>query len=288
MIGDHNDTIAINHENGQIWMNDNRGIGVNRGCLVVTTGLSVPELRTQIEGFCENSDFAGFKDWRAATSLELSKFTVKMDQEDETVGMERKNCVRTLSIDGLNGTVKAVNTHIAAMGKPKLPGLIIDDVLTPAGARCVRGPIDDNIGSFSMLNNRAGGKIIKDTTNPAKTLTWVNEYDATKNACLAIHKDKPEELVKSKDFCEKLDYDGFTTWRNPTSAELSNFVIKTNEAHILPGYEAPCARLLAKDGNDSKVVYTRFDHNASHTLGGVDNLETNLTSNIGLRCVRDN
>jgi len=276
-IGDYDDTIAINHENGQIWMNDDRGIGVNRGCLVVTTGLSATELKTQVEGFCKNSDFAGFSDWRAPTPTELSKFTVKMKQEKQTVGMERKNCVQTLGIDS-SGTVKSVNTHIT-----RLPGLIKTDELTPAGARCVRGAEDDGIGSFHMGVEK-GGKIIIDSN---QSLIWINEYDPAKKACLAIHVGKPKVLEESKDFCKNLDYAGYSDWRTPTSVELSNFVKKTNEVHILPGYEAPCARLLAKDVNVSTVVYTRFDKKG-HGLGVVGNLEANLTSNIGLRCVRKN
>ena len=279
------ESVVINHQTRQVWANDNsvldgNAAGETRGCLVNVTDASMADLKTRFEGYCRRSDYAGFTDWRAPTPLELSKYTVQLSREGIAPGMARHGCTRTIGIEG--DVVKAVWTHMMNQ-----PGRIDTGTLTPSGGRCVRGPEDTSTGGFTLQEvGAAKDKVISDDT-----LMWVNEADASKEACLAIRVSTPGvnplSYTESKTFCSALDHAGFTDWRDPTSAELSNFVIKTTEANLLPGYEAPCKRLLARstDGNESSIA-TRFETNSSLPLGLVSPLETNLISNIGLRCVR--
>ncbi len=278
-LGALNDSVVINHQTGQVWSNDDRNETTTRGCFIFGSGVLREKLAGLMKNFCEKSDYAGFTDWRAPTPLELSKFTIRMKQEGKTPGMARKGCVRTLGVEEDNITVKAVWTHIKNQ-----PGLIETEKLTPAGGRCVRGPIDRDSGTF--LTREIGAQKDKVMVDTSKHLMWVNESISHKNACLAIHVDT-DGYNTSKTFCSQLNFAGFNDWRDPTTEELSNFVVKTNEAYILPGYKAPCKALLARDANGSETsVSTRFD--TSKPVGTASALKVPLTANIGLRCVRDN
>jgi hypothetical protein len=280
-MGDLSESVII--QKGLVWANDDTTSEEStRGCLVIGGGTkNVKEL---FEEYCQNSNYAGFTDWRAPTPLELSKYTIQMNDEGRIPGMARKHCIRTLSIEN-NSTVKAVSTHIIGevdKKKKHLIGHIYDSPITPAGGRCVRGKIDNSIGDLK-LGVKNGGHVIEQVS---KKLMWVNEFDVSKKACLAIHYNKPEEYNASKNFCQNLNFAGFSDWRDPTSTELQSFIKETKSAHIIPGYAAPCKKLLARDDENGTVVekevYTRF----SDKLGKV--LDMNITnSNIGLRCVRD-
>jgi len=282
-MGALSESVVINHQTGLVWVNDNTKAAESqaetRGCIIIGEEVAYTDLEGMLKGYCENSDYAGFTDWRVPTSLEMSKFTVQMKQEGKTPGMARSGCTRALSIDD-NTTVKAVWTH-----NLNQPGLIETGTLTPSGGRCVRGPVDTSTGNFSIREiGTEKDRVIVDTS---KNLAWVNENNVSKYACLAIHFDKPEEYNTSKTFCSQLDHAGIGAgfWRDPTSAELSDFVKDTTAAHLLPGYEAPCKRLLARDADGEKAISTRFD--TVKPLGEVSVLEQPLTSNIGLRCVTD-
>jgi hypothetical protein len=279
-LGDKEDVVAINHQTGLMWANDDRDEATTRGCIIFGSGQSSDDIQKSFKNFCEKSNYAGLTDWRVPTSLELSKFTVQMQQEGKIPGMARKGCVRIIAIDN-NSSVSSVWTHNLAKA---VAGYVDRGTIAPSGGRCVRGKIDSSKGGFSFdVADLPDAKVIVDS----HSRMWVNEFVASNKACLAIHKDKPEEYNSSKTFCSKLDYAGFEDWRDPTAQELSTFVKESNEAHIFIGFEAPCKRLLARDvdGNESAVT-TRFDTN--NPLGTIMPLEANLTSNIGLRCVRDN
>jgi hypothetical protein len=290
-LGEASDDVVIDYQSGLVWANDNSLIKENevssRGCYFMGGGIKDSDAKLALKEFCKESDYAGFHDWRVPTPLELSKFTFRMQQEKQEPGMGKHGCVQLIAIDENNNT-KAVWTrkHKVKDRDKIFAGFIDDGFNFPAGGRCVRGKSIDS-GDLKVDYNTTfeSAKVIKDSK--AK-LMWVDEFNPENEACLAIHVGKAEELLKSKDFCENLDYAGYKDWKMPTSSQLSNFIKKSNKEHMFTGYEAPCSRLLAKDGNVSKVVYTRFDTNSSHTLGGIDNLEANLTSNVGLRCVRDN
>ncbi len=287
-LGDLNESVIINHQTGLVWANDNTdepvGGGATRGCLIMDSAANAEELRSRFAGYCDNSTYAGFTDWRMPTPLELSKYTVQMYMEGKTPGMARKGCTRTLGVES-DGTVKAVWTH-----NMNQPGYIETATLTPSGGRCVRGPVDTSTGNYVL--QELGAQKDKVIVDNSQNLMWVNETDKSKHACLAIHANTPEEYDTSKTFCANVNHAGFRDWRDPTSAELSAFVIGTTNAHLLPGYDAPCKRLLARENDANKTekyVVTRFDTNTSRSLGEVFILEeAPLTSNIGLRCVRDN
>jgi len=213
-----------------------------------------------------------------------------MLQEGKTPGMARKKCVRIIAIDN-DTAIKAVWTHnLQLNGKEttKSPhaGYIETTTLVPSGGRCVRrsGGVDLTTGTFTITDGELGdAKVIADSST---SLMWVNEFNPSNKACLAIHATKSEEYNTSKEFCQKLDYAGHADWRDPTSAELSNYVTKTNEAHIFIGFEAPCKALLARDNDSNSSISTRYD--TTQAVGQVSPLAVPLTANIGLRCVRDN
>ena len=279
------ESVIINHQTGLVWADDNtlavEGQGETRGCMIVGHEIPYADIESMFTGYCERSDYAGFTDWRTPTSLEMSKYTVRMDQEGKIPGMARRGCSRTLGVD--NGTVKAIWTH--NFPKPnKQPGFIETATLTPSGGRCVRGPVDTNTGEFSI--NEVGATKDRVIVDSSKNLMWVNAYDKSKHACLAIHTDKPAEYDTSKGFCEALNHAGFTNWRAPSAAELTNFVKRTNAVHILPGYEAPCKALLARESNGTETaISTRFDK--SQPVGS-NKAFVFGSYNIGLRCVRPN
>ena len=282
-LGELNESVIIDPDSDLVWANDDTDT-VNdqstRGCLVI--GSDATGIKELFINYCESSNYAGFNDWRTPTPLELSRYTIRMQKEGITPGMARKSCLRTIAITEDNSTVKSILTH-----NQKLTGLIKDAPIKPSGGRCVRGEIYHYSGVLT-LKEILGGKVIEDDSNASHKLMWVSEYDSAKKACLAIHYNRVGDYNKSKDFCENLDYAGFNDWRDPNSKELSNFVKKSNEEYILPGYELSCKKLLARDidGNKTveKEVYTRFD--PSHEIGEIGDLNISK-SNIGLRCVRD-
>jgi hypothetical protein len=289
-LGALQESVVINHQTGQVWANDNtlaeESQAETRGCLIIGHDAKYIDLKGMFAGFCERSDYAGLK-WRTPTSIEISKFSIRMAQEGKIPGMARHGCSRTLAIDN-NTTVKAVWTHNMSQ-----IGVIETDTLTPSGGRCVSitGQMDNGTGEFSIESKgETEDKIIIDKS---KKLMWVNERDISKKACLAIHKDIPDTYEKSKGFCAALTHAGFSDWRDPRKDEMVNFIKRTNAVHILPGYEAPCKALLARDVNASDSnqtietsISTRFD--TVLEIGTVSPLVLPLTSNIGLRCVRDN
>ncbi len=286
-LGALQESVVINHQTGQVWANDNtlaaEAQAETRGCIIIGHTVEYADLKGMFTGYCERSDYAGLT-WRTPTSIEISKFTIQMDQEGKIPGMARHGCSRTLAVDN-NTTVKAIWTH-----NMQQIGVIETDTLTPSGGRCVSGPIDNSTGEFSIESKGATeDKIIVDKS---KNLMWVNERDASKKACLAVHKDIPETYETSKGFCAALTHAGFSDWRDPHKDEVVNFIKRTNAVHILPGYEAPCNALLARDVNASDTnqtietsISTRFDKVLE--IGTVSPLVVPLTSNIGLRCVRE-
>lgn len=293
-LGALGESVVINYQTHLVWANDDTnvalGVGETRGCIINDSSATNAQLKSRFEGYCERSDYAGFTDWRVPSALELSKFTVQMAQEGKTPGMARDNCNRVLGIDG--DTVSAVWTHRMSFdGKMNYAGYTETSTLTPSGGRCVRGEPDTSTRGLTLQTGELNdAKVVVDGT-----LMWVNEFNKNNNACLAIHAESAakgisaeqaaDELNASKTFCGDLNYAGFDDWRDPTSDELSNYVTNTNEAHIFIGYEAPCKRLLARDGNVSKAISTRYD-TAQPVVGTVSNLIEPLTSSIGLRCVR--
>ncbi len=290
-LGLLSESVVINHQTRLVWANDNTdepvGGGSTRGCIINDSGATNAQLKSRFEGYCERSDYAGFTDWRVPTALELSKFTVQMAQEKKTPGMARKNCSRTLGIDG--DVVSAVWTDKLLFQTHKnYAGYIETSTVVPSGGRCVRGTLDTSTGGFTLQTGELNAaKVVVDT---ATNLMWVNEFNSANTGCLAIHFDKPAEYTTSKDFCSILNYAGKDDWRDPTPNELSDYVIRTNEAHVFIGFEAPCKKVLARerdaDGNITveKEIYTRYN---GSNLGVIADL--NITnSNIGLRCVRPN
>ncbi len=283
-LGDRNESVIIVPKSGQVWANDDTTSEKNtRGCLVVGEGAK--DVYDTFYDYCKNSTYAGFNDWRIPTSIELSKFTIRMKREGKTPGMARKGCVRTLASDD-NKTLKAVATH-----NESLYGKIYDFTSQPAGGRCVRGPVDNSTGAYKF-ETKDGGHIVLDDSNTTHKLIWVSEFDKDKNACMAAH--SLGDYNKSIGFCEALDYAGFNDWRDPNSKELSSFIKGTTNANILPGYLAKCKKLIARDqeGNQTveRQVVTRFGEEANPKVGDIGAIigfDLNKKIGFGLRCVRD-
>ncbi len=278
-LGAMNDKVAIDHQTGLVWDNDDRDQATTRGCIIFGSNRQADSIKNDLEYFCKELIYAGFDDWRVPTSLELSKFYVQMELEGKHPGMARSGCIRNIAIDN-NTTPKSVWTYL----KPQ-PGFIEDTPLAPSGGRCVRGAVNNSTGHFEIKSIGADNddRVIVDTS---KNLMWVNESRRSKKACLAIHSTSDTDYNESKTFCANLNFAGFTDWRDPTTAELADFVKETTKAYLLPGYEAPCKRLLATEQNGTRyAVSTRFD--SKHAIGTESLLEIPITSNIGLRCVRE-
>jgi hypothetical protein len=151
----------------------------------------------------------------------------------------------------------------------------------------------------------------KTITQNSKKLMWVDAKSTnTKQTCLAIHGDEynssrsevDDSFQRAKTFCNALDFAGFTNWRTPTTEELSDYIIKTNEAGIKTKYDRECWQLLAlvnqnadvTDGANYRAVTTRFmptkwypnigtvrTHNYTKSASFVEKY------NVGLRCVRN-
>ncbi len=288
-LGDLNESVVVDHQSGLVWADDATVPKIEgdstRGCLVIGEGAK--NVKDRFAEYCQNSNYAGFTDWRIPTAEELSRFTVRMYDEGKTPGMARRHCIRTLGLQG--GKLVSVTTHNVISAR--LIGRIMDEPITPSGGRCVRGVAHND--SKVSAKKEDGVEVIVDTTG-SKKLMWVSEFEPPKDgnaSCLAIHYTKPEEYNQSKTFCENIRYAGFDDWRDPTTTELSRFVKESYRVHMIPGYLAPCNKLLArdKDGNKTveKEVYTRF---AIKKLGKQPGEIADLNisnSNIGLRCVRE-
>ena len=114
---------------------------------------------------------------------------------------------------------------------------------------------------------------------------WVSDGDQSKHACLAVP--TPADYSQVENFCENLDFAGFTNWRKPSARELSNFVKDTVKADVLPAYYAPCQLLIAtNDASKDVAVITRYGVAAEKGALG-DVIDPAPTSKVGLRCVRD-
>ena len=290
-----NQEVIINPAKNLVWASDNTPIptggSMSAGCLFIGGGTTEGVATTNFENFCANSNYAGLTGWRVPTPRELSEFIVQAKQEGIMPGMGKSNCVQTVAVDA--GVMKSVWTRrkpsVNDMSKIGVQaGFIDEDFAFPAGGRCVRG--SEDMTTRSLTSNNAKLSDAKTIEDADTNLMWVNEFRALNEGCLAIHSAVPAEYETSKDFCQKLgtekQYAGFSDWRDPTSAELSEYVNKTNAAHIFVGFEAPCKKLLARDDINGtiveKEVYTRYN---GSKLGEIADL--NLSTNIGLRCVRN-
>lgn len=139
-------------------------------------------------------------------------------------------------------------------------------------------------------------------------LMWVNELDASKEACLVVFGDeynvtvKDANLENAKTFCNQLDFASFKNWRTPTTAELSDYIKKTNEVNIETNYAGgkTCPQLLSinadtdvMDSINYRAVTTRFMDTQYFSIGTVRThtygADVDLASkyNVGLRCVRN-
>ncbi len=289
--------VIIDPSRKLVWTSDDTPIptggSMSDGCLFIGEGNTKEEAQTNFENFCKNSHYAGLTGWRAASPDELSRFIVQAKQEGIMPGMGKSGCVQTIAVDVDNGGLKSVWTR----KKPSVndatklgvqAGFIDSEFAFPAGGRCVRGAKSQV--SRSLISNDNEGKQGEDKTieDTDTNLIWVNEFAASKKACLAIHHDKPADYNKSIDFCQNLTYAGSSDWRDPTPAELSAYVQKTNDEHIFIGFEAPCKKLLARerDANGTiiseKEVYTRYNGSKLAQIS-----DFNSSTNIGLRCVHN-
>ncbi len=289
-----NEKVIIDAKRKLVWASDNTPIptggSMSAGCLFIGEGTAKEEAQSNFENYCSNSHYAGLSGWRAPTSEELSRFIVQAKQEGIAPGMGKSHCVQTVAVDndGLKAVWTRMKPSVNDVSREGVQAGFIDSTFDfPAGGRCVRGEESDFAGDLiSNVATQSEAKTIEDTET---NLMWVNEFVADAKACLAIHYTNPEEYNTSKEFCQNLNYAGHDDWRDPTPEELSAYVNKSNEAHIFVGFEAPCAKLLARTRDDNgvivseKEVYTRYN---GSKLGEIADL--NITnSNIGLRCVRE-
>lgn len=132
-----------------------------------------------------------------------------------------------------------------------------------------------------------------------KGLMWVNDEDR----CKAVHPtvagqdfDTPEV----RNYCENLEFAGHNDWRIATTAEVSDFIIRTYNGNILPSYYAKCNLMVGDngDGTFSQIVSgfgaqnINSETNLPAPYGAVgdvyDDDISDTISNFGMRCVRNN
>jgi hypothetical protein len=138
----------------------------------------------------------------------------------------------------------------------------------------------------------------KDRVIVHKNLMWVDQpldLNATdgKPKCAKIHGVSDtnktlnaEQFETGKKFCDLMVFfNGKDDWRTPTPTELKVFIDNSLKQNFLSVYDDKCARLLAitdtshPDANNSyATVMSRYSSSPA--------TDSNLTPNIGVRCVR--
>jgi hypothetical protein len=162
--------------------------------------------------------------------------------------------------------------------------------------------VDFNVSDWTDFNSTSltlnNDKVIIQKRASLTDLMWVNESNASKGKCAKIHGADGNstlfatEFEAAKTFCSSTEFGNFaglSGWRTPTATELKGFITATIAANILPAYDKKCKKLLALKDNkvgspDLNNSYTTIGTRYSSNPG----VESNMTPNIGLRCVRDN
>jgi hypothetical protein len=113
------DEILIDNISKRTWVNGSHGCKINADAAITAPSDAIEH--------CEALDFAGYQDWRAPTSAEMSDMIVNANTLNITLNYRNPNCQFMAATDGF---VKTENTA--------KPGEMVDSAVN-SGTRCVRG-----------------------------------------------------------------------------------------------------------------------------------------------------
>lgn len=112
------DEVLIDNISGVTWVNGSHACKINADAEMTATSDAIAH--------CETLDFAGYQDWRAPTSAEISEMIVNADNQEITLNYRNPNCQFMATSDGF---VQTENTNE--------PGKIVESAVN-SGTRCVR------------------------------------------------------------------------------------------------------------------------------------------------------
>ncbi|NYT46805.1 MAG: hypothetical protein H0A75_03345 [Candidatus Methanofishera endochildressiae] len=112
------DEVLTDHIAQHSWVNGTHGCHINANVAATATG--------DIVEFCEALEFAGFSDWRAPTSMEMSEMIIHADHMDVQLNYINPAC-QFMATSG--GFVQTENTSV--------PDKIVETAVN-SGSRCVR------------------------------------------------------------------------------------------------------------------------------------------------------
>ncbi len=112
------DEVLIDNISGVTWVNGSHGCKINADAEITAANDAIEH--------CEMLDFAGYQDWRAPTSAEISEMIVNAKNQKITLNYRNPNCQFMATTDGF---VQTENTSE--------PGKIVDSAVN-SGTRCVR------------------------------------------------------------------------------------------------------------------------------------------------------
>jgi len=116
------------------WVNGTSQMGINSGCLPMTSGKTEDEALSLASEHCETLSFGSHTDRRVPTASEIQVFTVAMANEGSVPFYANPACPRIVGINEHDSTkIDTINTH----NTPPI-GTINSWTSLNAGVRCVR------------------------------------------------------------------------------------------------------------------------------------------------------
>lgn len=112
------DEILIDNVAKRTWVNGSHGCKINADAANTATN--------DVVTHCEALDFAGYNDWRAPSSAEISEMIINANNLKVKLNYRNPNCLFMATTDGF---VKTENTNE--------PGKLVDSAVN-SGSRCVR------------------------------------------------------------------------------------------------------------------------------------------------------
>jgi len=112
------DEMLIDNIHNLSWINGSHACMINADAAMTAS--------TDAVAYCSTLEFAGYSDWRAANSIEMSDMIINADRLDIQLNYRNPNCQFMATSDGF---VKTENTLA--------PGEIVESAVN-SGTRCVR------------------------------------------------------------------------------------------------------------------------------------------------------
>ncbi len=281
------------------WINDT-SLDTNRdGC--VSPGSAGPTEPAAANARCDNQTYAGFNDWRAPTTAELTSFITSAVSSNTTMKYLNPVCPALVASDGIVRTENANATASSVFPNAKAGDLLGNSLAdlngVTAGVRCVRDGIDEAPTQTRFMFMRANetdrsGRILVDTKT---NLEWINQtgLDSAGDGCVSPSNVGSTEPSEADGRCELQNFAGHDDWRAPTGAELSEIIKVTSATNgvVLKYLIAACpanvsTQNMIRTENDNSAVQSAFPNAA---VGDV--LATSVADMkgvlSGVRCVRN-